>query len=75
MDEPLIYASDRYFDRYPCAECKISNRETRIFHNRELFDAKWLCRNCARDYEDLKKGYEILIMNSNKPLNSDLWKE
>lgn len=58
--EKVPYASDRYIDRYPCAECGLNNIEVRVHANPNTFDAKWLCRNCARDYTDRNSGYTIL---------------
>lgn len=57
----IVWESDKYMNRYSCGECGVSNTYTRIYENREIPDARFLCFNCACDYVE-KKGYRELIL-------------
>lgn len=57
----MVWESDKLVNRYPCAECQASDCYTRIYENREIPDARFLCYNCACDYVE-KKGYRELVL-------------
>lgn len=57
----MVWESDKYQNRYACSECGDQSTYTRIFENREIPDARFLCRNCSCDYVE-KKGYRQLVL-------------
>jgi len=67
----MAWESDKLVNRYPCAECNASDCYTRIYENREIPDARFLCYNCACDYVE-KKGYRELILPFLKPSDVEI---
>lgn len=56
-EEYLPYESNKYTEKYPCAECKNTNVFTRVYYHPTLHRSFFLCYNCAEEfvtYKDFK---------------------
>jgi hypothetical protein len=68
---PIVYERNRYEKPFPCSECDKDCVFTRIWINKPLCKAKWLCYNCSVDYFDRDPNWtcasvKVQLKNSNE---------
>jgi hypothetical protein len=54
----IPFERNRFEDPFPCAYCEKKNCFTRIYINKPKVDSKWLCYNCAIDFQALDDNWK-----------------
>ena len=54
----IAYERNKYEEPFPCSECGKDYVFTRIWINKNLCAAKWLCYNCSVDYLDRDSNWK-----------------